>query len=105
MTAGNEIESVADLGAAMRRARQEAHMTQEQLADRIGATRQWVIRAEQGNPTVTMSMMLLALAELGLEMVAHLDRPPKSKKHKSPVPPQWARSTLAMSAGEGPPSR
>lgn len=79
MKAGNEIESVADLGAAMRRARQAAQMTQEQLADRIGATRQWVIRAEQGSPTATMSMMLLALAELELEMVAHLNPPPKTK--------------------------
>ena len=63
----------------MRRARQAAQMTQEQLADRIGATRQWVIRAEQGSRTVTMSTMLLALAELGLEMVAHPNPPPKTR--------------------------
>lgn len=72
MTVGDKIESVADLGALMRRARQAAGMTQAELADRIGTTRQWVIRMEQGRHTTTMNMVLIALSELGLEMVAEL---------------------------------
>ncbi|MCY3862623.1 MAG: helix-turn-helix transcriptional regulator [bacterium] len=73
LTVGGKVESVADLGAQVCRARQAAGMTQEELADRIGTTRQWVIRLEQGHRTTTVNMVLLSLSELGLEMVARLD--------------------------------
>ena len=79
VTTGGKVESVADLGALIRQARQTAGMTQEELADRIGTTRQWMIRVEQGRRTTAMSMVLLALSELGLEMVAHLDLPPRDR--------------------------
>ena len=51
-------------------------MTQQQLADRIGTTRQCVIRLEQGRNGTTLSTALIAMEELGLEMVALLDLPP-----------------------------
>lgn len=41
------------LGGAVRDARRDAGWTQQQLADRAGVTRQWVVQLEQGqaNPT------------------------------------------------------
>ena len=79
MTTDDKVESVADLGILIRQARQTAGVTQEELADRIGTTRQWVIRIEQGCDTAAMSMVLLALSELGLEMVARLDVPARDE--------------------------
>ena len=54
-------------------------MTQQQLADRVGTTRQWVIRLEQGRHGTTMNTALVALSELGLEMVAQLDLPRRGR--------------------------
>lgn len=51
-------------------------MSQQQLADRVGTTRQCVIRLEQGRNGTALSTALIALEELGLEMVAQLDLPP-----------------------------
>ena len=76
MTGGRKVESAADVGALIRQARLAAAMTQQQLADRVGATRQWVIRLEQGRDGTALSTALAALEELGLEMVAQLDLPP-----------------------------
>ena len=76
MTGGYKVESAVDVGALIRQARQEAAMTQQQLADRVGTTRQWVIRLEQGRHGTALSTALIALEELGLEMVAQLDEVP-----------------------------
>ncbi len=69
MTAVHIVESVADLAAVMRRARQSATVTQQELADQIGTTRQWLNRFEHANDSVAMLKVLDALAMLGLELV------------------------------------
>lgn len=79
MTSSHKVESAADVGALIRQARQAAAMTQQQLADRVGTTRQWVIRLEQGRHGTTMNTALVALSELGLEMVAQLDLPRRGR--------------------------
>lgn len=79
MTGGYKVESAADVGALIRQARQAAGMTQQQLADRVGTTRQWVIRLEQGRNGTAINTALIALEELGLEMVAQLDLPPHGR--------------------------
>lgn len=77
MSSGRRVESAADVGALIRRERRAAAMTQQQLADRVGTTRQWVIRLEQGRHGTAMNTVLIALEELGLEMVARFDRRPR----------------------------
>lgn len=76
VTGSHTVESAVDIGALVRQERRAAAMTQQQLADRVGTTRQWVIRLEQGRHGTAMSTALAALEELGLEMVAQLDLPP-----------------------------
>jgi len=83
MTAIGKVESVADLGALIRQARQAAGMTQEELADQMGTTRNWMIRMEQGRCTVSMKMALIALSELGLEMTAGINLHSKNKLSES----------------------
>ena len=70
------IVSAGDVGRLVRQTRQAASMTQQQLADRVGTTRQWVIRLEQGHSTPTMKTVLVALSVLGLEITATHDLPP-----------------------------
>ncbi len=76
MTDSHKVESAVDIGALIRQQRQATAMTQQQLADRVGTTRQWVIRLEQGRHGTAMNTALIALEELELEMIAQLDLPP-----------------------------
>lgn len=76
MTDGHKVESAADVATLVRKARQAASMTQQQLADRVGTTRQWIIRLEQGHHNTSMSTTLETLSVLRLEMVAQLDTSP-----------------------------
>ena len=64
--------SINDIGRLVREARQAAGVTQQSLADQAGTTRQWIIRLEQGQRTVTMGVVLDVLMVLGLELVAEL---------------------------------
>ena len=70
----HKVDSAGDVGTLIRRQRRAEAMTQQQLADRVGTTRQWVIRLEQGRHGTAMNTVLIALEELGLEMVARFDR-------------------------------
>lgn len=54
-----------DLGAAMRDARRRRGWTQADLADCIGASRQWVISFERGKATAEVGTVLRAIAALG----------------------------------------
>jgi HTH-type transcriptional regulator/antitoxin HipB len=61
------LRTVRDVGAAVRRARGEAGLSQQALADRAGVSRQWLSRVEAGKgPSVEMGKVLDVLAALGL---------------------------------------
>ena len=91
VTSSHKVESAVDVGALIRQARQAAAMTQQQLADRVGTTRQWVIRLEQGRHSTAMNTALVALSEMGLEMVAQLDLPPRGRDRHATTPSQPSR--------------
>ena len=63
MTCGYKVESAVDVGALIRRARQAAVVTQQHLADRVGATRQCVIRLKQRRHGTAINAALIALKE------------------------------------------
>jgi len=75
----HRVETAVDVGTLIRQARQAEKLTQQQLADRVGTTRQCLIRLEQGRHNTALNTGLTALEELGLEMVAHLDPPPQQR--------------------------
>ncbi|MFT4011692.1 MAG: helix-turn-helix domain-containing protein [Nocardioidaceae bacterium] len=60
------VRDAADLGALLREARRERGLSQSQVAEMIGATRQWVISTEQGAPTAQVHFVLDALHAVGL---------------------------------------
>ena len=76
MTDGRGSSTAAGLGEAVRRERCAAGLTQQGLADLVDASRQWVIRLEQGSGSVRLETVLEALETLGLEMVVVCDLPP-----------------------------
>ncbi len=86
------LATVRDLGAAVRAARQEAGLSQQDLADRAGVPRQWVSRLETGsNPGAELRKVLDVLAALGLTVTLV----------PSPEPSSWGEDPFAdMFAGE-----
>lgn len=57
------------VGAAIRDARLQAGLTQADLAARVGASREWVVRMERGSKEGTeLGLVLRVLRELGLSL-------------------------------------
>ena len=64
-----EIRTIGDLGAAVREARAQRQLTQEELARQAGVSREWLVRLEQGRrPRVELQLVLDTLAVLGLTL-------------------------------------
>lgn len=66
------VQTVRDLGAAVRTARRARGLTQADLANRLRVSRDWVVRLEQGSPRLEAQKVLDALGvlELALDVVA-----------------------------------
>ena len=62
------ISTPADLAAEIKAARKHAHLTQDQLASLIGASRSWVKRLERGEPRVELELTLRAAHAVGLSI-------------------------------------
>lgn len=62
------IHTPGEIGLLVQDARRVRHWTQAQLAEAIGATRQWVRRLESGQPRLELGLTLRALAALGLAL-------------------------------------
>jgi HTH-type transcriptional regulator/antitoxin HipB len=73
------VRSAQAIGAAIRSRRRELKMDQADLAQRVGATRQWVIAIEKGKDTAEIGMILRALATLGLELDLRPARTPTTR--------------------------
>jgi transcriptional regulator with XRE-family HTH domain len=63
------IRRPIEIGAAIRRLREDRGMTQEQLAAKLRASRRWVGQLERGkNPGAQFSMISAAVTALGAEL-------------------------------------
>lgn len=62
------LESVADLGLALRAARKTAGVRLDDLADMAGVSKQFVSDVEYGKQTVQLGLVLKLLAEMGLHL-------------------------------------
>ena len=63
----------ADVGALVADAREQRGLTQQQLADLSGVTRDWLNRFERGAHTATLHRVFWVLDALGLVMDISLD--------------------------------
>jgi transcriptional regulator with XRE-family HTH domain len=62
------IYSAGSLGAALRHYREEAGLSQAELADRTGLNRTYLSNLEQGRETEQLKRVLRLLRQLGVRM-------------------------------------
>lgn len=62
------IGTLVELGLRVRDRRRELGMSQTQLADRVGVTRQWVMNLEQGNAGAALGQVLQVLDILKMNL-------------------------------------
>lgn len=78
------IRRPEDLAAAIKTARADKELTQDELASRVEVGRQWVYRLENGEPGVSLGLVLRALNALGLTL--HITGEKEEAKPAPPVP-------------------
>ena len=62
------VSTTGNLGALVRQERQDQGLTQAELAERIGTTRQWVSQFESGTLNPRVGLVLAALTALDLDI-------------------------------------
>lgn len=68
------IDTPIDLGKAVRAARHELALTQDDLALASGTGRRFIVNLESGKETVRLDSVLAVLAALGLRIELHRGR-------------------------------
>jgi len=83
-----QVTTIRSLGSFVRAERLAQGLTQATLADRLGVSRDWVIRLEQGHPRLEAQRVLDALVVLGvtLDLAARVD-PPEGGQAAPPADP------------------
>lgn len=69
-----QIEDARDFGRAVRVARQEAGLSQMQLAEKCGCSQRLVSEIERGKETAELGKALKLLAGLGVPLIAGASR-------------------------------
>ena len=62
------VRTARDLGAVVRARRQELGLSQQDVANRAGVSRQWVGAAEAGKPALELAAVLRLVAALDLAL-------------------------------------
>ncbi|GAB5542884.1 MAG: helix-turn-helix domain-containing protein [Sandaracinaceae bacterium] len=61
-----QVTSAEDFGALVRERRRERGLSQQQLAAKVGVSRQWIVQVESGKPRAEVGLMLRVLNALDL---------------------------------------
>jgi HTH-type transcriptional regulator/antitoxin HipB len=72
------VTTPAELGAYVRQRRRRLRLTQRELADRAGTSRQWVVALEAGKGRAELGLVLAALGalDIGVDLVERDRRTP-----------------------------
>jgi HTH-type transcriptional regulator/antitoxin HipB len=71
----HQMRRSVDFGVLAASRREALGLTQSQLAERAGVTRDWIARFETGAPNVTLSRVMRVYRVLGLNVAAQGDDP------------------------------
>lgn len=71
----NRIDTLADLGEAVRQRRQAAGMTLDEAAALLGVGRRFLVELENGKRRASIETVLRVLHDLGLELRVEPRRP------------------------------
>lgn len=93
------LNSEYALASAVRAARKEAGLSQQQLADLAGMSRVWVARLEGGEANVTLDSLLRVASVLGMSLEATWNPADATRnnlpKKRPPTPPSKPRRSVA----------
>ena len=64
------VRTTREIGLLVRDRRREVGLTQAQLAERVGASREWVRLLESGRPRLDLGLTLRALNAVGIVLDA-----------------------------------
>jgi y4mF family transcriptional regulator len=91
------VTSPAELGAFVRQRRRRLRLSQRELAERAGTSRQWVIALESGKARAELGLVLTTLTALGLG-IDLVDR--ERDRPATGMPPVDLDAVLARARGE-----
>jgi HTH-type transcriptional regulator/antitoxin HipB len=77
------IKTAVDIGALIRDRRTRLGLKQQDLADKVGVSRQWLIEVEKGKPRAELSLVLRTIADLGISLMTG-DIPKPEDRKRSP---------------------
>ena len=77
------IRTPADLGAVVRDRRKQLGLGQAALAEKVGASRQWVVGIERGHTRAELGLVLRTLDTLGIRLETR-DKEAAAKSQSSP---------------------
>jgi len=69
---GEALTAATALGQTVRERRQALDLTQQQLADRAGVGRRFIVDLERGKPTLELGKVLTVIQALGLALIARV---------------------------------
>jgi len=70
------VRTPRDLGLVIRERRRALGLEQQELADRVGVSRQWVVGVERGKQRADAGLLMKALTALGLALDVREERAP-----------------------------
>jgi HTH-type transcriptional regulator/antitoxin HipB len=79
------LRTPLDIGQAIRHRRRRLGWDQDDLAQRAGVSRKWLIDVEQGKPRAPIGLLLRTLDALGLQLSLDVTRPHRGRSIK-PIP-------------------
>ncbi|MDR2566402.1 MAG: helix-turn-helix domain-containing protein [Bifidobacteriaceae bacterium] len=69
-----DVRNATDVARVLRSQRRTCGLTQDEVARRMGVSRQWVVAAEAGAPAAGVDLVLRALQEVGLRIDVYQDQ-------------------------------
>ena len=80
------IKTARDLGHLFRDRRRLLGLGQQELASRVGVSRQWIVGIEKGKSRAEVGLLLRTAAALGIVLLAEIDQPADTRSKRSRTP-------------------
>ena len=80
------LRTPLDVGHAIKDRRRRLGWDQDELAQRVGASRKWIIEVEKGKPRAEIGLLLRTIEALGLRLTLGTDSAPTPNSDTKPVP-------------------
>lgn len=80
------LRTPLDVGHAIKDRRRRLGWDQDELAQRVGASRKWVIEVEKGKPRAEIGLLLRTIEALGLRLTLGTDSALTPNPDSKPVP-------------------